>query len=456
MQNKADKTGKLPAGRLRSLAIQILTRVEAGGYASRLLDGARSRHSLMPSDYALLTELVYGVLRFRGYLNYLITPFLEKPLAKLQPQVRSALRVGLYQLTHLGTPDYAAINETVQAIKSSAQQATGLVNAVLRRLAKEWFTISWPDFTTDPLDYISAFHSHPRWLVETWAEEMGIERTKELCSANNQPAPLTIRANSSKVTADDLIKLLDQAGITAQKVDGLASAVTVSSTASELAGSELFKEGYFYFQDASAMLAGQSLCNGEIPKIIYEPCAGLGGKATHLAELFAHSLIIASDRNHAKLALLRENKHRLGLDNIVAVCGDGLAPALLSADKILLDVPCSNLGVLRRHPEVKWRLKPEDLLKMAELQRALLTVSAELLASGGELVYSTCSITRVENWGVVGHFLSESREFIVVDPRERLSQLFQLYPDLSWDEGITIMPGQLGGDGAYLCLLRRK
>jgi 16S rRNA (cytosine967-C5)-methyltransferase len=121
-----------------------------------------------------------------------------------------------------------------------------------------------------------------------------------------------------------------------------------------------------------------------------------------------------------------------------------------------LDVPCSNLGVLRRHPEVKWRLKPEDLLKMAELQRALLTVSAELLASGGELVYSTCSITRVENWGVVGHFLSESREFIVVDPRERLSQLFQLYPDLSWDEGITIMPGQLGGDGAYLCLLRRK
>ena len=456
MGNKTNKKKTLPPGRLRFLVIQILTRVEAGGYASRLLDGALAKHLLSPSDSAFLTELVYGVLRFQGYLDYLITPFLEKPLAKLQPQVRTALRVGLYQLTHLGTPDYAAINETVQAIKFSAPQAVGLVNAVLRRLAQEWFKIPWPDSTTDPLGYISAFHSHPRWLVEMWAEEMGIEQALKLCTANNQPAPLTIRANGSKATADELIELLASAGFTAQKVAGLAPALTVTSSASELSRSELFERGYFYFQDASAMLAGQLLVSGAVPEIIFEPCAGLGGKATQLAELFPGSLVVAGDRNLSKLSLLQKNRRRLGFANVIAVCADGLFAPIISADRILLDVPCSNLGVLRRHPEVKWRLSPEDLPKMAEVQRALLAKSAELLAPGGELVYSTCSISKIENWGVVGQFMEDNAEFVLIDPRKRLEQLFQLHPDLSWEEGVTISPGLLGGDGAYLCLLGRR
>lgn len=370
--------------------------------------------------------------------------------------MRSALRVGLYQLTHLGTPDYAAINETVQAIKSSAPQAVGLVNAVLRRLAQEWFKVPWPEFTTNPIGYISAFHSHPRWLVEMWAEEMGIDEALKLCTANNQPTPLTIRANSAKASADILIELLAGVGLSAQKVDGLTQALTVASSASELSRTELFKQGYFYFQDASAMLAGQLLVDGEAPGIIYEPCAGLGGKATHLAELFPGSLVVAGDRNPGKLSLLQKNSRRLGLANVIAVCADGLSAPIVSADRILLDVPCSNLGVLRRHPEVKWRLRPEDLPKMVEVQRALLAKSAELLAPGGELVYSTCSISKIENWAVVGQFMENNGEFIVIDPRKRLEQLFQLHPDLFWEEGVTILPGLLGGDGAYICLLGRR
>ncbi len=455
MLSSSHKVSPLPKGRVRFLALKLLTRVEAGAYAARLLDGTLTRGRLSPSDSALLTELVYGVLRFRGYLDYIITPFLDKPLRRLHPTARNALRLGLYQLTHLNTPAYAALDETVQAVRETAPRGAGVVNAVLRRLVGEWNMIEWPNASTDPAGYISAFHSHPRWLVEMWMEELGEEATRELCAANNQEASLTIRANRTKVDAEELMKLLADEGIRVGPVKGLPFALTISASAGRLCASELYKQGYFYIQDSSAMLAAMLLA-GETDSVLFEPCAGLGGKATQLAELSPDAAVVAGDRNLTKLGMLLENCCRLGIANIFPVCADGLASPILHSDKVLLDVPCSNLGVLRRHPEARWRLKAEDIDQLAKLQLELLQQAAGVLPSGGECVYSTCTICKRENWGVVENFLSENDDFSLVEPQRRVAELFELYPQLPWEEGITIFPGMLGGDGTYLCLLRHE
>ncbi len=401
----------------RAVALDVLLSVERDQKtADEALDQSLSRRALDARDRALALELAYGVLRHRTTLDWRLDHVATKSMAKLPVRVRMALRLGAYQLLHLDKiPPSAAVNESVALIKArSPSHWPGFVNAVLRALLRTPAP-PWPDRELDPVQSLSVRHACPEWLAERWIARFGLSEAEALCRATTEIPPLTIRVNTLRISRDALAARFMELGHGARacRISPVGLILDKGGPVTEL---PLFREGAFYVEDEAAQLVAPIL-DPQPGDSVLDACSAPGGKATHLAALMQnHGEIIAADISAARLGLVEDNRRRLGIDIIRTVTADAAAPLPRDLrerrfDRILVDAPCSGLGVLRRHPDGKWRKEADDLAQHQSRQRQLLEQTCRLLRPGGVLVYSTCSSEPEENEQVIDRFCSAHKEF---------------------------------------------
>jgi 16S rRNA (cytosine967-C5)-methyltransferase len=407
----------------RGIAVEILNRVAlTDAYAEPLLDACLSTHDL-PNihDRRLLTELVYGVLRRQGHLDWIIGKYYRGDYKALDIFLKNILRTGLYQLLYTSRiPVFAVVDEAVKLTKIHHPGGTGLVNAILRNYLRKSEGLVYPKLEEAPLEYIAVVHSHPRWLVERWLKILGAEATAALCDANNEIPPITLRVNGLKVTREKAKSELATDTIEAGETVFSPHGLVIAKHGPSLRETASYQKGHVLLQDEASQLIG-SLVAPQPEEKILDICAGTGVKTTHLSEIMGNKgKITAVDINAGKLASLRELADRLGIDNVETKVGDATTdPGPLwqgQFDRALVDAPCSGLGTLRRNPEIKWRIRAHDLKTFSGLQKQLLHRAAACLKKGGTLVYSVCSVMPEENEAVIDDFLKHHSDFIPAAP----------------------------------------
>jgi len=440
----------------RETACRVLLRVaKEGGYADRLIDRELEKGNLAGPDRGLFPELVFGVLRRQGSLDHLLAQLVDKPLATLQAQPLTILRLGLYQLIYLDRiPESAAVNESVNLAKELAPRAGGLVNAVLRNYLRRKDDLTFPDPASTPVAAIAARHSQPEWLVSQWLDQLGLPETEALAEASSRQPPLTLRANTLRTTRDELLGLFRDRGVAAAPCTHSPHGIRVEGR-HQITALPGYREGLFCVQDEASQMVALLLAPQPGERVL-DCCAAPGGKATHLAQLMANQgEVLATDISRTKLPLIREAAQRLGIDCLAVATADLHHPETFPAgtfDRVLLDAPCSGLGVIRRNPEAKWRLTPDDIQRLATAQKAMCANAATLVKSGGILIYSTCSTSREENEQVVQDFLSHHPDYVL----ENLNERFPDHRELFTAEGMfRAWPHRHGMDGFFAARLKK-
>jgi len=441
----------------RQAAYTVLLRIlKEGCYADQLMDRELSSGKLSGPDRGLFAELVFGVLRRQGTLDYILSGLLTQPLARQEPQVLIFLRLGLYQLLYLDRiPESAAVNESVNLAKQILPRASGLVNGVLRNYLRHKDSVTYPDPVAAPAASIAARHSHPAWLVKLWFSQIGEAETELLAEASSLQPPLTLRANTLRTSRSDLLEKFASNGIVAAPCRFSPFGILVEGR-HHIPGLPGFREGLFVVQDEASQMAG-ILLDPQPGERVLDTCAAPGGKATHLAQLMDNrGELLAMDNSGSKLPLIQETAQRLGITIIRTRAADLLQSGAFPADafdRVLLDAPCSGLGVIRRNPEAKWRVTPEDVTRLAAVHKSMLKNAIRMLKPGGVLVYSTCSTTREENEDVVGDFLSRHPHCVL----ESLNEHFPAYRELFTEEGMfRAWPHRHGMDGFFAARIRKK
>jgi len=441
----------------RELALQILIRVETqGSYANLLLDRALEAQPLTTADRRFATELVYGVLRHRSALDWIIGGHSSRAPETLPPALRNILRLGAYQLVYLERiPASAACNEAVELAKRHGHAGIAkFTNGVLRSLARAKAEIRWPE---DPVQRIAIEHSHPQWMVERWIARYGRDQAAALCAANNSIPPLSVRTNTLRITRDGLREHLAAAGVTAEASlvapDGLR--LGGYPPVRELAA---FREGLLQVQDEASMLVAEIMRPAPGSTVI-DTCSAPGGKTTHLAQKMDNrGKIYALDRHAGKLRLVEDSCRRLGIGIVETRECDARNLDCFpdsAADAVLVDAPCSGLGVLRRKPDAKWRKTAPQLTIIRQLQLELLTAAAGKVRPGGTLVYSTCTTEPEENETVVADFLAANAGFAATDIGPLLPPA--LRAEATAARGyLRLLPHRHGTDGFFIARFTRK
>lgn len=403
----------------RAIAMHVLMQVaRRASFPDVLLDTYLKRHpDLDPRDRALATELVYGVLRWQSRLDWIIDQHIRVKTTKTALPVRIVLRLGVYQLLFLErVPPAAAVHEAVELAKSSQpQKIVGFVNGVLRSIAGKRQELKTAIPQDGLLERLAVGYAHPQWMVQGWLQDLGPEETESLCRANNQVAPTTIRVNTLKTSPEILATALLERGLSVVPGSYVPEALRLTGIRMDLSSLPQYAHGDFQVQDEASQLVGHLL--GPRPgELILDACAGLGAKSTHLAQFMDNrGKIRAVDREGWKLERLKESARRLQISCLETEEADllqieaGRWPERY--DRILVDAPCTGLGVLRRNPDIKWRVQPRDVRRLHLLQVGMLGRVAPLLRPGGILVYATCTLTTGENEATVQSFLKGHRDF---------------------------------------------
>lgn len=440
----------------RQAACETLLRIKKeGGFADRLIDNELSGGTLIGPDRGLYAELVYGVLRRQGTLDHILQQLLDKPMIELDPLALVILRIGLYQLTCLDRiPESAAVNESVNLAKLITPGTSGLINAVLRNYLRRRDAITFPDISKNPAAAIAAKHSQPEWLAEQWLEQLGVLEAQQLAEASSQQPPLTLRVNTLRSSRDELLREFEKQGIVALPCRFSPDGITLTGrhTINSLPG---FDAGLFAVQDEASQLAGRLLA-AEPGERVWDACSAPGGKTCHIAQqMDDRGELIATDISRSKLTLVQESVRRLGISSVSTAVVDLHQPDTFPDvffDRILLDAPCSGLGVIRRNPEAKWRLFSGDITRLAAVQKTLLKNAATKLKPGGTLLYSTCSTSEAENELVVEDFLLHHPDFML----ENLNDLFPEWKELFAFYGMfRVWPHRHGMDGFFAARIRR-
>jgi len=435
----------------REAALRILHAVDTrSAFSDRLLDGAHARPGADPRDRALLHEMVKGALRWRGRIDAALDARVHVGLANTQPWIRNILRLGAYQILFLDRiPAHAAVDESVKlAHKYAHAGAAGLVNSVLRRLAEEHASIRWPE--GDDAASLAAWGSHPLWMVERWLARFGPEETRKLLAADNRAVPTGLRANTLKNKREELIEMLAREGVEARPGELSPDLVWVEGHHSPGA-LHSFRAGLCTAQDESEALVGRVVAPQPHERVL-DLCAAPGGKSTHLAELMHDDgEVWAMERDAHRVETLKGTLARLGTHSVHVVHGDGRTYEFpMPFDRVLVDAPCSGMGVLARRADARWRKGPEVLAEMPPVQLDLLRSAAKRLVPGGLLVYSVCSFEPEETDHVVARFLTEH-------PGWTLESVAGSVPDaVVTPEGcMRTLPHRHGCDGAFAARFRK-
>jgi 16S rRNA (cytosine967-C5)-methyltransferase len=431
----------------------VLVRVEAdASFADSALEAELTARRLEARDAALATELAYGTLRWQRYLDWILAPHSRRQLESLDPRVRVLLRMTAYQIAFLErVPAFAAVNDAV-TLAPRTPGVSAFVNAVLRSFARRGAREREPAPPRDPSDALAARCSFPTWIAERWLARYGREDAESLMRALNERPPLTLRANRLRTTRDVLgRRLADEDGLDCRPTR-LAPEGLVVGAGGAPGEWRAFADGGFAVQDEASMLIARLLAP-EPGSTVADVCAAPGTKTTHLAELMENrGRILAFDREPGRLARVAEAATRLGISIIETSAGpvEALAPGFRTVcDGVLVDAPCSNLGVLRRNPEVKWRRQPSDLALASRRQAEILDAAATMVRPGGRLVYATCSLEPEENEAVAGAFLAAHPGF-EIDPLDE----FPL--PLDADGWLRCLPHRHGTDGFSAVRFRRS
>ena len=446
----------------REVAIKILYKIEKeDAYAN--LETAKVLNSvdLSENEKRLARELVYGTISQKMSLDYILSKLLKKPLESLPLWIILILRISLYQLIYLEKiPDSASVNEGVKLAKKYGHQGTAsLVNAVLRNYLRKKEEIPLPGKEDGIEDYLTITLSHPRWLTKYLLKQWPAQDVETFYRFNNSRLGITVRTNTLKTTREQLIEMFQKEGIEAK--EGIISPESVYLPhASGIFDTKIFSEGFFQVQDESSMLVAHIL-DPKPGKVVMDLCAAPGGKTTHIAELMKNNgTVYAFDIHEHKVSLIKENCLRLGITIVNTLAADSL---MLSeeynglADYLLLDAPCSGLGVLGRRPDLRFRKNKDDIINMSRLSKKLLIKAADYLKSGGVLCFSTCTITKEENDETIDWFLNERPDFI-------LSSFDHLLPFEANEEDnnaaktgkLQLLPQKHGVEGFFISRLIKK
>ncbi len=429
MDQSAENRVKTPH-RVRYLALEILNRLDTSRRTlDQLLDESLTSSPLAEKrDRALLNALALGVVRWRGRIDYIIDHCSRTRLDKIDPPVLNALRLGVFQLVYLNRiPNSAAVDTSVELVKQVAPKwVVRFANAVLRRAAADWRRIPMPDFSADPAAAIAVRQSFPEWLVQRWCLRYGTDETARRCDLLNQIPPVTVRTNTARTTRPALLSALADE---AQQVETTAVAPDgIRLTAPKRAVDEMtaFQKGWFQVQDEAAQLV-TLLLPLQADNRVLDACAGLGGKTGHIAQIMQNrGSVIAADNSEARLDRLACQMHRMGFENIRTAAYDLGDPSGINTlgrfDRVMLDAPCSGLGVLRRNPDAKWRIREEMIAGYSQNQTRLLENLARLVNPRGHLVYAVCSSEPEEGKQVVDRFIGRHPDFTVADPSSRLPE----------------------------------
>ncbi len=397
----------------RSCAYVVLRRVfERGAYADQALQ-AETRQ-LDPRDRALAMRLAYGAVQRKGTLDHLIEWLAGRSPQRLDAPVLAALRLGLYELLYLrGAPDYAVVADAVELAKTNGRGGHGLVNAVLRRAAREGPEALIGVLCDATPEQAAIRHSHPLWIAQLWWRTLGAEDARALMAADNEPGELAVRANTLITDAAALARELP----VRTHADPVIPEALVIEEPYDLHGSAQWKTGALLAQSRAAMLVARTL-DPQSGERVLDLCAAPGGKTTHLAALMqSEGEVLAVEQNRRRAGALLHTAERMGATNIRVEIADAAHPRTEARafDRVLVDPPCSGLGVLQARPDLRWRVTPESLAEMAVLQARILGAGAESLRPGGVLVYSTCTISPTENEGLIAAFLDSNPEFSLDD-----------------------------------------
>ena len=438
----------------REAALKILHAVhQQGAYANVALAKELRQGGLSDMDRRFVTELVYGTVKAGETLDWIIKKYLSRPWKKVNPVVQDILRLGTYQLRYMDKiPASAACNESVELTKKFANKgAAGFVNGILRSMAREPEKGAFPSGKGNATVQLALREQHPEWLVRRWIKEFGYDEAEQLCRFNNQQAPLSVRTNTLKTSPSELRLQLVAAGVEVQPSQ-LVNEGFILEEHGALDSLSALQEGYCQVQDESSMLVAHVL-SPEPGELVLDVCSAPGGKTTHIAALMENrGRIVACDIYDHKLQRVMENAHRLGIQIIEPRLQDARTIGrdfAGQADRVLVDAPCSGLGVLRRKPDSRWRKTPELIRELPALQLAILESAAEAVKPGGILVYSTCTIAHEENQDVVSSFLQAHQEFVLENAGERL-------PVPRREAMVQLYPQRDGTDGFFIACMRKK
>ncbi len=431
----------------RQVAFEALLKIHRdGAYSNLVVDSLlKENKGLDERDKAFVCNIVYGTLDRLIIIDYNLSLYLNQPVRKLKPELHTILRMGTYQLLFMDkVPSRAAVNESVNLAKlNKSSFAASLVNAVLRRVSDNGIRL--PEGGENDPEYLSVKYSCPEWIIKLWIDAYGMDNAVSLAEKALEAAPIVIKVNTTKITADELIWKLAEEGVVAEKSASVPNALIISNTGS-VEDLDSYKNGLFHAQDIASQLCCMAL-DAKEGETVFDLCAAPGGKTFTIAESMNNTGVIRSfDVYQSRVDLIKSGAKRLGLDNVYTYLSDA---SLFNenyglADKVLCDVPCSGLGIIRRKPEIRFKNKSEiDVLP--EIQYRILCNAVKYLKDGGRLVYSTCTLNPKENSEICDRFLREHPGFEAV----------RVHPDLPRygdedDKYLTLMPHIHNTDGFFI------
>lgn len=445
----------------RLAALDVLNRIESEHITVDIaFERAFKSRDLSKQDKGLANAIVYGVLRNRGNLDWIISSFSSTRIEKIGLSVLNILRTGIFQIKFLDRiPVSAAVNTSVELAKKTGLKPFihKFINAVLRKAASG----AVPDYPhSDDLSYFYARHSLPEWLSSRWLARFGREDTESLCVFINSIPPLSLRTNTLKISRESLIERLAPYSETLRLHEYSECGINLTGFRGAVSDPEEFRNGFFQVQDEAAQLVSVLLDPGS-GETVLDACCGLGGKTGHIGQIMKNEgMITASDNDSGKLAALHTEMQRLGIENVKCLVHDFLKPADEQLkgffDRVLVDAPCSGLGVIRRNPDTRWTKDDRNFFTYAERQLSILENAAETVKIGGRLVYSVCTFEPEETTDVVDRFLEKHRNFVCDD---NINDIFKKHPfqmNGSRAGTVTILPHRAGMDGFFAACLKKN
>ena len=431
----------------REIAYKVLLDIEKNkNYSNMAINKHFKDVKMSNQDRGLATEIIYGVIENKYYIDYMIDKLSKVKTNKMEIYVKTLLRMGIYQIMFLNSiSDYAAVNETVNLAKKKNSKVSGFINGILRNVIRQKEEIGKVK-TKDDADYLSIKYSYDKWMIRNWMIHFGKEFTEELLEANNERPNIYLRTNTLKITRDELIKKLEKQNIKAEKVNVVEEAIKVEHL-KDIENNSLYKEGLFTVQDVSSMLVGKVM-NPKENSLVLDVCSAPGGKTTHMATLMNNTgQVVSRDIYDHKLKLIKAASKRLGLTNVDVEEFDGMKldrESIGKFDYVLADVPCSGLGIIRRKPEIKYKEK-EEFRQLPPIQKKILENASKYVKVGGTLIYSTCTIQDSENIDVVNEFLQKNKNFelvpikeVNVDLENQEKGYMKIYPNVHNMDGFFI------------------